>query len=55
MAKVDPQDLGTLDCSTPGDFSLARATLRDLATIIDDVGIDNLQEQLGINLDFVFL
>ena len=55
LSKIDPQDLGALDCSTPGDFSLATATLRDLATIIDDVGIENLQEQLGINLDFVFL
>ena len=54
MSKIDPQDLGTLDCSTPGDFSLAKATLKDLATIIDDVGIDSLQEQLGINLSFVF-
>merc|ERR1711990_384686 len=55
LSKIDPQDLGTLDCSTPGDFSTATATLRDLATIIDDVGIDNLQEQLGINLGFVFV
>merc|ERR1711990_426483 len=54
LSKIDPQDLGTLDCATPGDFSTATATLRDLATIIDDVGIDNLQEQLGINLSFVF-
>merc|ERR1711990_920011 len=54
LSKIDPQDLGTLDCSSPGDFSTATATLRDLATIIDDVGIDNLQQQLGINLSFVF-
>jgi len=55
LSKIDREDLGTLDCSTPGDFTLAKATLKDLATIIDDVGIDNLQEQLGINLGFVFL
>ena len=55
MSKIDREDLGTLDCSTPGDFTLAKATLKDLATIIDDVGIDSLQQQLGINLGFVFL
>ena len=46
--------LGTLDCTRPGDFSAATATLDDLATIIEDVGIENLQRQLGIDLYFVF-
>ena len=46
--------LGETDCSRPGDFSIAARTLRDLASIIDDVGIETLEEQLGVDLSFVF-
>jgi len=45
-------DLGTLDCDSPGDFKVAAETLDDLATIIEDVGIDELSDQLGIVLIF---
>ena len=38
-----------------GDFSLAAQTLDDLADVIEDVGIENLQEQLGVDLSFVLL
>ena len=55
MEKVDGLDLGTLDCDSPGDFSLAAQTLDDLADVIEDVGIENLQEQLGVDLSFVLL
>ena len=54
IKKINKMGLGTLDCTRPGDFSAATATLDDLATIIEDVGIENLQRQLGINLNFVF-
>merc|ERR1719397_1382571 len=54
LAKIGPMDLGTLDCSRPGDFSLAAHTMDDISTLIKDVGVNNLQQQLGINLDFVF-
>ena len=55
LNKIDNMDLGTLDCTRPGDFSVAAQTLEDLSVIIEDVGIESLQEQLGINLNFVFL
>ena len=55
LNKIDNLDLGTLDCTRPGDFSVAAQTLEDLSVIIEDVGIESLQEQLGINLNFVFL
>ena len=42
------------DCSA-GDFKSAAATMDDLANIIQDVGIDNLKNQLGIDLDFAVL
>ena len=42
------------DCSV-GDFKSAAATMDDLANIIQDVGIDNLKTQLGLDLDFGFI
>jgi len=54
LNKIGSLDIGTLDCDRPGDFSVAAHTLEDLATIIEDVGVEALQEQLGINLSFVF-
>merc|ERR1719397_1770726 len=54
LAKIGPMDLGTLDCSRPGDFSLAAHTMDDISKLIKDVGVNNLQQQLGINLGFVF-
>ena len=47
-------DLGTLDCDTPGSFKVAADSLDDLAGIIEEVGIDKLSEQLGLDLDFNF-
>merc|ERR1711884_106510 len=55
LNKIDNLDLGTLDCTRPGDFSVAAQTLEDLSVIIEDVGIEALQKQLGLSLDFVFL
>ena len=54
LNKIDNMDLGTLDCTRPGDFSVAAQTLEDLSVIIEDTGVEALQEQLGINLNFVF-
>lgn len=50
LKKVDIQDLGTLDCSKPGDFSLAADTMDDLALLVDEIGLENLQEQLEVDL-----
>jgi len=43
-------DSGTLNCETPGSFKVAAQTLDDLADIIADVGIEELQKQIGINV-----
>ena len=44
--------MGDLDCSRPGNLSLAAETMEDIATIIDEVGLEDLQEQLGVDLSF---
>jgi len=54
LNKIDNLGLGGLDCTRPGDFSVAASTMEDLATIIDEVGIEQLQNQLGVDLSFVF-
>ena len=37
-----------------GDFSVAAKTMEELATLIDEVGIEGLQKQLGVDLSFTF-
>ena len=54
MTKLDTLDLGASDCSQHGDISAAAQTLDDLATLIEDVGLENLQEQLGADFAFDF-
>merc|ERR1712045_1109876 len=54
LNKIDNLGLGGMDCSRPGDFSVAANTMEDLATIIDEVGIEQLEQQLGVDLSFVF-
>merc|ERR1712241_445247 len=54
LNKIDNLGLGETDCSRPGDFSVAASTMEDLATIIDEVGIEQLQQQPGVDLSFVF-
>ena len=55
LNKIDNFDLGLgeLDCNRPGDVSVAAGTMEDLATIIDEVGIEQLQNQLGVDLSFL--
>jgi len=50
--KIGDLGLGDFDCDRPGDFSVAANTMKDLATIIDETGIEELQNQLGIDLSF---
>jgi len=54
LNKIGNLGLGELDCNHPGDFRVAADTLEGLATIIDEFGIENLEQQLGIDLSFVF-
>ena len=46
--------MGSFDCSTQGDLTTAAATMDDLATLIEDTGIENLQDQIGVDLSFAF-
>ena len=52
LRKIDFDDLGSLDCSGNGDFSAAADTMDDLAALVDEIGLENLQQQLGVNLSF---
>jgi len=54
LAKLDLVGLGNSDCSNNGDIRAAAAILDDLATLIEDVGLDALSEQLGADLSFDF-
>jgi len=54
LTKLDTVGLGASDCSQHGDISAAAQTLEDLATLIDEVGIENLQQQLGTDIQFDF-
>jgi len=52
LNKIGNLGFGDNDCTRPGDFSYAASTMKDLAVIIDQVGIETLQQQLGIDLSF---
>ena len=52
MQNMKELDMG-IDC-TMKDFNSAAATMDGLADIIQDVGLVNLKNQLGIDLDFSF-
>ena len=54
LNKIDNLGLDDLDCSTPGDLTKAATTLEEVATLIEEIGLDSLQDQLGINLPFAF-
>ena len=54
MNKIGDLGLGDIDCDKQGDFSVAAKTMDDLAVLIDEVGIEDLQKQLGVDLSFVF-
>merc|ERR1711872_379722 len=52
LNKIENLGIGSFECTSSGDFSVAARTLEDLATLIDDVGINNLSNQLGVVLSF---
>ena len=52
MRKIENLGIGNLDCNSPGDLTKAANTLEEVATLIDEIGLDSLQQQLGINLPF---
>merc|ERR1712123_3938 len=44
-------DLGNLECNKAGNFQAAAETLDDLAKLIEDVGLENLCNQLDLDID----
>ena len=54
LNKIENLGLGSFECTRSGDFNVAAQTMADLATLIDEVGINNLSNQLGVDLSFTF-
>ena len=52
LSKIDNLGLGDLDCTSPGDLTKAANILEEVTILIDEIGLENLQQQLGINLPF---
>lgn len=52
--KLGDLDLGDLECNKAGSFKVAAETMDDLATLIEDVGLENLCNQLDLGLDCAF-
>jgi len=44
----DVNQLLSLDCNKPGDFSSVAQALNDIADLIDEVGIETLKQQIGL-------
>jgi len=51
--EIDDLGLGEGDCDRQWDFSDTASTLDDLAALIEEVGLEDLQKQLGVDLSFV--
>jgi len=52
LRKIDLYDLGFLDCSE--DLSYAADALDDLANLVDEFGLESLQEDLGVDFSDLF-
>jgi len=58
LRKMDLSNLismdGDMDCSSLGDFSTAADSLGDLASVVEEVGLENLQQQLGVDFGEIY-
>merc|ERR1712086_1068950 len=54
ITKLRNYDLGTLECNNSGSFKVAAQTLDDVAKLIEEVGLETLCTQLGVDLDCSF-
>lgn len=54
ISKLDSVGLDSPDCTNHGDISASAQVLDDLAKLIEDVGLENLKEQLGVDLNLNF-
>ena len=53
LNKIGDLGVGELNCNKPGDFTVAADTMDEVATLIEEVGLDNLQQQLGVDFSFI--
>jgi len=54
LNKIENLGISNYDCSKQDDFSYVASIMEDLAKIIDEVGIKQLESQLGVDLSSVF-
>ena len=55
LTKVAAKGLAMdVDCSAKVDLATAADTMDDLANLVEDTGLETLQEQLGVDLSFAF-
>ena len=52
MDKFRDLELISLDCATSGSSELVARTMEDLAGVIDDIGIENLCNQLDLECKY---
>jgi len=52
LDKIQDLDLALFECNDARDLSKAASTLENLADLIEEVGLENLQETLGIDVNF---
>merc|ERR1712012_464251 len=53
LNKIKDIGLGDLQCDKPGEFKIAAQTMDELAILIEEVGLDKIQEQFGLDFSFI--
>jgi len=54
LSKIDQKlGFGDLNCNQVGDWNIAATNMDEIATLIEEVGLENLQQQLGVNSIFL--
>ena len=53
LNKLEDIGLGDLKCDKPGEFKVAAQTMDELAILIEEVGLDKIQQQFGIDFSFI--
>jgi len=53
LNQIEDLGYGTLECNAPGSFKVAAETLEEVADLVADIGLEDLKEELGIDLNFL--
>jgi len=53
LNKIEDIGLGDLQCDRPGEFKVAAQTMDELAILIEEIGLDKIQQQFGIDFSFI--